>query len=194
MRRPRLPVRAVVLSVFAAFGVAAPAEGADYFLEINGIPGESQDAKQAKSVEVISYAWGVSRPPTTSSTGGSGGKPTLKELTINKRVDVASPTLFRRLAAGQIISSMELIGRKSGATPVIFLRYCFQNVQVTSIEHTGADGAEPAPSEKVTFFYVSVSEQYTRHNADGTIAQTVFAGWNSSTGVLISTYPTTCGF
>jgi type VI secretion system secreted protein Hcp len=194
MRRPRLLVRGAILSVFAAFGVVAPAEGADYFLEINGIPGESQDAKQAKSVDVLSYSWGVSRPPATSSTGGAGGKPTLKELTIHKRVDVASPLLFRRLAAGQTISSMELIGRKSGASPLIFLRYCFQNVQVTSIQQSDATGAGPAPEEDVTFFYVAVSEQYTRQNPDGSIGQTVFAGWNSNTGVLISTYPTTCGF
>ena len=194
MRRPRLLVRGVILSVFAAFGVAAPAEGADYFLEISGIAGETSDAKQAKSVDVLSYTWGVSRPPPLAGGGGGGeGKPDLKELTIRKRVDVASPTLFRRLAAGQVINSMELIGRKPGTTPFIFLRYCFQNVHVTSIEHSDTAGAGAAPLEKLTFFYTAVSQQYFRQNPDGSIGQTVFAGWNATSGTLIGQYPTVCG-
>jgi type VI secretion system secreted protein Hcp len=192
MRRPRLLVRGVILSVFASFGVVAPAEGADYFLEISGIAGETQDAKQAKSIDVVSYTWGVSRPPPLSG-GGSGGKPDLKQLTIRKRVDVASPTLFRRLAAGQTINSMELIGRKPGTTPFIFLRYCFQNVQVTSINHSDSTGGGSVPTEDVTFFYTAFSEQYTQQSPSGGIAQTVFAGWNATSGTLIGQYPTVCG-
>jgi type VI secretion system secreted protein Hcp len=192
MRRPRLLVRSAILAVFAAFGVVAPAEGADYFLEINGIAGETQDAKQAKSVDVISYAWGATAAPPVSG-GGAAGRPQLKELSIQKRVDVASPTLFRRMAAGQTIQSMELIGRKSGGSPLIFLRYCFQNVNVTSINHSDATGSGPAPTENITFFYTSVSEQYTRQNPDGSSGGTVFAGWNATSGQLISGYPTVCG-
>jgi type VI secretion system secreted protein Hcp len=192
MRRPRLLVRSAILSVFAAFGVVAPAEAADYFLEINGIAGETQDAKQAKSVDVLSYQWGVTAAPPVSG-GGAAGRPQLKELTIQKRVDVASPTLFRRLAAGQTIQSMELIGRKSGATQVIFLRYCFQQVHVTSINHSDSTGSGPAPTENITFHYNAVSEQYTRQNPDGSLGGTVFAGWNATSGTLISSYPTVCG-
>src|SRR5688500_9491291 len=111
MRRTRL----IVLSVFAALGVVAPtAEGADYFLEINGIPGETLDARQANSADVLAYSWGATRPAPTGGTGGETGRPAMKELTVTKRVDVASPQLFKRLVAGPTIPSMELIGRKPG--------------------------------------------------------------------------------
>jgi type VI secretion system secreted protein Hcp len=193
MRRFRLLMTSTVASVFAAFGVVASAEAADYFLEINGVPGESQDAKQAKSVDVLSYTWGASRTPTPPGGGGGAARPELKQLTIEKRVDVTSPPLFRRLAAGQVIPHMELIGRKAGAAQQIFLRYCFQQVQVTSIQHSDAAGST-LPTENVSFFYAAVSEQYTRQNPDGSIGQTVFAGWNATSGTLITTYPAPCGF
>jgi type VI protein secretion system component Hcp len=87
---------------------------------------------------------------------------------------------------------MELLSRKGGTSPVVFQRYCFQNVQVTSIKHTGS-GGDDGPHENVSFYYTAVSEQYSRQNADGSIAQTVFAGWNATTGALITAYPTSCG-
>jgi type VI secretion system secreted protein Hcp len=192
MRRFRLLVTSAVASVFAAFGVVASAEAADYFLEINGIPGESTDAKHAKSIDVLSYSWGATRTPTQPG-GGASGRPNLGELHIQKRVDVASPLLFRRLAAGESINSIELIGRKAGATQLDFLRYCFQNVQVTSIQHSDAAGGSAVPSESVSFFYLVFSEQYSRQNPDGSLGGTVFSGWNSTTGKLINAYPANCG-
>jgi type VI secretion system secreted protein Hcp len=174
-----------VASVFAAFGVVAPAEAAvDYFLEVNGVQGESQDAKFAKSIDIESYAWGA-------SNGRKGV--TLQDLSITKRLDLASPPLFQRLVQGTSIPSMELIGRKAGETQQIFLRFCFQDVQVSSVSQGGGTGGDN-PSEHVTFGYTSVSEQYTAGNPDGKTGTTVFAGWNSSTGDLIGTYPNPCGF
>jgi type VI secretion system secreted protein Hcp len=173
-----------VASVFAAFGVVAPAEAAvDYFLEVNGVPGESTDAKQAKSIEILSYSWGA-------SNGKKGVS--LQDLNVTKPVDLASPPLFQRLVQGTSIPSVELIGRKAGEFQQIFLRFCFQDVRVTSVQQSGSVGGD-VPSENVSFAYTSVSEQYTSQNPDGKGGQTVFAGWNSSTGDLIGTYPNPCG-
>ena len=106
---------------------------------------------------------------------------------------MTSPPLFRRLVTGQVIPSVELVGRKPGTNPQVFLRFCFQNVQVTSIQQSDSAGATVPPKESSLFFYGSVSEQYFRQNPDGTIAPGVFAGWNSTNGTLITTYPATCG-
>jgi type VI secretion system secreted protein Hcp len=176
-----------VVSIFAALGVVAPAEAAvDYFLEVNGVPGESTDAKQAKSIDIESFSWGASAN-TDKKAGVS-----LHDLSVTKRVYLASPALFQRLVQGTTISSVELIGRKAGETQLIFLRYCLQDVQVTSQQQSGQSAGDNA-NENVTFRYGSFSQQYTSQNADGKIGQTVFAGWNATTGELIATYPNPCG-
>lgn len=183
MRRLRLLILSVVASVFAAFGVVAPAEAAvDYFLEVNGVPGESQDAKMPDAIDVLSYSWGASAEKNKS--------PRLNDLSIEHLVDVASPPLFQRLVTGTTIPSAELIARKAGESQFIFLRFCFQDVRVTSVQQKGSDDV---PIEQVSFSYGAVSEQYTQQSATGGAGNTVFAGWNATAGALIQTYPASCG-
>jgi type VI secretion system secreted protein Hcp len=177
-----------VVSIFAALGVVAPAEAAvDYFLEIDGVPGESQDAKFLKSVDVESYSWGASASPEKKV----GVR--LQDLSVTKKLDLASPRLFQRLVEGTSIPSMELIGRKAGETQLVFLRMCFQDVHVTSLQQ-GGHGSGDSSTENVTFGYAAVSEQYTSQDAKGGAGASVFAGWNATTGDLIATYPNPCGF
>jgi type VI secretion system secreted protein Hcp len=172
-----------VASVFAAFGVVAPAEAAvDYFLEVQGVPGESQDAGLSNAIDLQSYSWGASAEKSKP--------PRLNELSIEHLVDAASPALFQRLVTGTTIPSAELIARKAGETPFTFLRFCFQDVRVTSVQQKGA---EDVPIEQVSFSYGAVSEQYTQQSATGGAGNTVFAGWNATQGALIQTYPASCG-
>ena len=171
------------MSIFAALGVVAPAEAAvDYFLEVNGVTGESQDAKQAKSIDVQSVSWGAS---------AADKKVNLQNLSVTKFVDLASPQLFQRMVQGTNISSAEVIARKAGETPLIYLRYCLQDVRVASIQQASSGG--DASTENVTFSYGSFSMQYTSQTSDGKAGQTLFAGWNSTTGQLIDPYPNPCG-
>ncbi|HTP90296.1 MAG TPA: type VI secretion system tube protein Hcp [Xanthobacteraceae bacterium] len=46
---------------------------------------------------------GAAHPPTIGSAtgGGGGGKVTIKELSIHKTTDQASPTLFKHAASGK---------------------------------------------------------------------------------------------
>jgi len=188
LRRIRLLVTSAVVSIFAALGVVAPAEAAvDYFLEVNGVPGESHDSKFAKSIDVEAYSWGAS-----ARSEKKGNAVNLQDLSVSKKVDVASPALFQRLVQGTTIPSAELIARKAGESQLVFLRYCFQDVRVTSISHSGS-GGEDSSQENVTFGYAAVSQQYTPQDAKGGGLPSVFAGWNSTTGDLIATYPDPCG-
>jgi type VI secretion system secreted protein Hcp len=186
MRRLRLLVTSAVVSVFAALGIVASAEAAnDYILEINGVQGESGDAKMPNAVTPLSYSWGASH-------AGRNGVPRLGDFSITKRVDFASPQLFQRLVQAQQIPSMELHVRNAGGDQQTFLRYCFQNVVVSSIQHAG-NPADIRPAENVTFRYTAVTERYFRQNPDGSLGTSVFAGWNATTGQLITTYPDPCG-
>ena len=189
MRRIRLLATSAIVSIFAALGVVAPAEAAvDYFLEVNGVPGESHDSKFAKSIDVFSYSWAAS-----ANSDKKGNKVNLSDLNVSKNVDVASPALFQRLVQGTTIPSVELIGRKAGESQLVFLRYCLQDVRVTSIQQSGSTGGDDFSQENVSFAYATFSQQYTPQDAKGSGGPSVFAGWNATTGDLISTYPNPCG-
>ena len=183
MRRLRLVATGVVLSLGTTLGVASPA-AADLFLEVQGVPGESQDAQQRNSIDIRSYSWGAS--------GGGEARPALQELAVVKNVDIASPLLFQRLVTGAQIPSVELIARTAGANPFVYLRLCFQDVTVSSIKQS-AGTAENVSTENASFSYGAVSQQYSAQTPTGGAGQTVFSGWNATTGTLIQTYPASCG-
>jgi type VI secretion system secreted protein Hcp len=188
MSRFRLLAVGVVASVIVVFGLAATANAADYFLEVDGVQGESRDDAEANSIDVLSFSWGA------SAGTDKKGTPRLQDFNFTHRVDAASPVLFQRLVQGTNIPSAELIGRKAGGREqIVFLRWCFQDVKVSSVQQGGSGGSSENPTEQVSFAYGSASQQYTTQRADGSADGTVFAGWNAVQGALITTYPTPCG-
>jgi type VI secretion system secreted protein Hcp len=73
-----------VAAVAAGLAATAPAMADDAFLNIPGVQGDSLDGKHTNEIDVLSWSWGP--------TGGSGGT-VLRNLTITKRVDKASPAI-----------------------------------------------------------------------------------------------------
>src|SRR4051812_1850421 len=66
-----------------------------YFLEIDGIKGESTDAKHPGSMAVDSFSWGATHSAGQSGGGGGAGKVKFHDVSITKSVDKASPLLFQ---------------------------------------------------------------------------------------------------
>src|SRR5438552_3280112 len=44
---------------------------ADYFLKLDGIAGESVDAKHKDEIELVSFSWGVTQQLVTEGSGGA---------------------------------------------------------------------------------------------------------------------------
>jgi len=74
---------------------------ADYFLKINGIPGESQNPRHQGEIEVESFSWSESY---LASAGGTG-KVHMQDLHITKPIDKASPLLMLACASGRHFTS-----------------------------------------------------------------------------------------
>jgi type VI secretion system secreted protein Hcp len=191
MSRSRLVIIGTVVSIVAAFGVAPAAQAAeDYFLAFQtgstgpAIEGETLDAVFAtrKAIEVESFDWSAANPVSIGSAGGGAGtgKVKLNELTVMKRVDSASPALFKRVATGQWFPSMVLSVRRAGAAgaAAVYLTYTFGAVWVTSVSPSG-DGDQMR--ERVTFAYGSLNQSYRRQTAAGTLTSPVDSTWNQIT-------------
>lgn len=130
------------------------AAAVDYFLKIDGIPGESTASGHENEIDLESWSWGVSNASTIgSATGGAGaGKIRHDPLVITKHVDKATPKIFLACANGQHIKSLVLTGRRSEQGD--YLVYTFSNVICVSDKHSGTGGE--LAMEEVSFNYSKV--------------------------------------
>ena len=78
----------------------------DYYLQLDGIKGESTDSKHAGWIECTSVNWSITQPKSaTASTGGghTAERADLSEISFSKLVDLASPILAQMCACGKTI-------------------------------------------------------------------------------------------
>jgi type VI secretion system secreted protein Hcp len=167
--------------------VAAPmAHADDYFLKINNttpgvapISGDQVVGKVNDAIQIKSFDLGTENKTTIgSTTGGAGtGKASFDELTITKDVDATSPLLYKQMAMGQNISSMELIARKTGpnGTAPIYQRYYFNMSFITSQKQSGDN---EGIQETITFAYGAMQMTSVKQTSVGAPPTNVFSSWS----------------
>jgi type VI protein secretion system component Hcp len=165
MPKTRLMLLAAAGAVAASLAAAPIAGAATYYLQLDGLPGESTITTTSPAFPVAtdsglialdSYQWGVEQKLNVGSatTGAGAGKADFTALTVTKDVDSTSPTLFQYLASGKPFGGAELaVARTTPTSPKlqIFQRYCLEQVWVGSITdprpprrpHAGRDGVVP---------------------------------------------------
>ena len=117
----------------------------DYFLKLDGIPGESVDAKHKGEIDVLSWSWGESQPAPPVSGGGAGaGKVSMTDLHVSANLSKASPQLLLACASGTHLKSAVLTGRKAGKAQAEFLTFSLSDVLVSGYQTGGADGGGTA--------------------------------------------------
>jgi type VI secretion system secreted protein Hcp len=152
----------------------------DYFLKIDGIEGESTDAKHTGWLDVDSWSWGESQPQQPPTGGGGGaGKVRFQEFQFTTRVSKASPKLFLACAGGQHIKEAQLVGRKAGKAQQDFLTWTLSDVLVAAYQTGGTEQELPLDSVSLNFSKISVA--YKAQKADGSLDTAVTAGWDSKT-------------
>lgn len=149
----------------------------DFFLKIDGIQGESQDAKHKGEIELLSFSWGETNTGRGGGPGGGGGKVNMEDLAVVMNASRASPPLFLACASGQHIKSAVLIGRKAGKDQQEFLKYTFTDLVVSSYE-TGASHDVVTVTDQVAFNFGRIEVEYRPQKPDGTLDAPVKAGWD----------------
>jgi len=152
---------------------------ADYFLKINGIPGESQDHKHKDEIHVNSWSWGESNSGTHSAGGGGGaGKVSMQDFHFTMFVNKATPKLLLACAKGEHIKDATLTCRKAGKEPQPFLVYKFYDLLISSYQTGGSDGSNTVPMESVSFNYSKIEVTYKEQKPDGSLGGAVEAKYN----------------
>lgn len=150
---------------------------ADYFLKIDGIAGESNDAKHKGEIELVSFHWGVTQSGTASAGGGAGaGKAQFQDFGFVQRTQKSSPQLMLACVTGQHLKSATLTARTTGKQPFEFLTIRLSDVLVTSFQEAAHDAERPF--EEVALDYARIEVVYHPQSAAGKPAGDVKAGWD----------------
>jgi type VI secretion system secreted protein Hcp len=150
----------------------------DYFLRVDGIQGESADAKHKGEIDVLSWSWGETQPiPPAGGGGGGAGKVEMSDLTVVARVSKASPHLLLACASGKHFKSAVLTGRKAGKGQADYLTFSLSDVLVSSYQ-TGGSASDEPPMDSVALSFGRIQVEYKEQKADGSLGDSVKVGWD----------------
>lgn len=151
----------------------------DYFLKIDGIPGESQDAKHKDEIQIESWSWGESQAGSGGYGGGGGaGKVSMQDFHFVMKVNKSSPKLLLACANGEHIKSANLVCRKAGKEQQEFLKYKFSDLLISSYQTGGSGGSDVIPMDQISFNFAKIEVEYYTQKPDGGVVLGAKAGYD----------------
>jgi type VI secretion system secreted protein Hcp len=150
----------------------------DYFLNIDGIPGESTDDKHKSEIDVLSWSWGETNAGTHSSGGGGGaGKVSMQDFNFTMRANTATPKLMLACATGQHIKKAVLTCRRAGTEQQEYLSIEMSDLLVSSYQTGGSQG-DVVPVDQISLNFSKLVMDYKPQKEDGTLGSPVKAGYD----------------
>ena len=149
----------------------------DMFLKLDGIDGESTDAKHKSEIDIESFSFGATHPGSTGGTGSGAGKVSMQDFSFTTQVNKASPKLFLACASCQHIKTALLTVRRAGGQQQDFLKITLSDVTVSGY-HQGAAEAPDTPRDQASLNFSKIQVSYSGQRPDGTPDVPVTAGWD----------------
>ena len=151
----------------------------DYFLRIDGVPGESIDDKHKGEIDIEAWSWGETNAPPPGGVGGGAGagKVQVQDFNFTSKISKASPALLPACASGKHLKSAVLTARKSGKPQAEFLTFSLSDVLVSSYQ-TGGSESEVVPTDLFALNFSKIQVEYKVQKADGSLGTSLKAGWD----------------
>lgn len=153
----------------------------DAFLKIDGVDGESTDAKHRGEINVINWSFGESQSGAgTRSTGvpRTAERANFQDFKFTMRTNKASPKLFQNCAEGKHLKEALLTVRRAGKEQQDFLQVWLSEVMVSSFVNLGSSGTTTEPVEEIMLNFAKIKISYKPQKADGTLGSPEVAGWD----------------
>jgi type VI secretion system secreted protein Hcp len=169
----------------------------DAFLKLDGIKGESADAKHKGELDIESFSWGLSQQGVSGTGGGGGaGKVQVHDIHFTKKTDASSPLLMLNCANGAHIKEANFVVRKAGGEQLEYLKIKLTDILVSSYKPHGQEGnsdgpatittranapasADSLPSEQFSLNFSKIEYSYQPQGADGKAqGGPIVAGWD----------------
>jgi len=152
----------------------------DAFLKLDGIKGESADAKHKGEIDIMSFSWGAAQRGTSATGGGGGaGKVHFNDIDFIKKTDASSPLLMVNCASGAHIKEANFTVRKAGGEQLEYLKIKLTDVLISSYKEHGSIGGGDIPTESLSLNFSKVEYSYQPQGADGKAqGGPILAGWD----------------
>ena len=147
-------------------GIASTPE---YFLKIDGIPGESTDDKHKGEIDILSFSWGETQPASI------GGKVSMQDFHFVMKYNKASPKLFLGCASGRHFPKAILTLRKAGGGQE-YLNWKLTDVVCSAYQTAGTNPNVPTDMFDLSFSKIEV--EYKAQKPDGTLEAPINDGWD----------------
>jgi type VI secretion system secreted protein Hcp len=158
----------------------------DYFLKIEGIEGESEDAKHKSEIDLESFSWGLTQSGSMAYGGGGGaGKASFQDFHFVMKVSKASPKLFLAAASGQHIPKATLTCRRAGTDQQEYLIVTMSDLLVSSFQAGGSGNSDVLPVDQISLNFAKIEVSYAPQDAKGSLGAPVKAGWNLKENVKV---------
>jgi type VI secretion system secreted protein Hcp len=145
----------------------------DIFLKVEGIEGESLDAKHKNEIQIGNYSFGAVNAGTGGTNLGSGaGKVSVHDIHCTKEVDKASPNLFISCCSGKHHPTAVITVRKSGEKPQDYMTITLSEVFLSAYS-TSASEEGGIPMENFSLNFSKIKYDYKPQVADGTLGPVV---------------------
>lgn len=150
----------------------------DYFLKLQGIDGESTDAKHAGEIEVLSWSFGATQAGSFGAgSGGGAGKVQMQDFHFVMKINKASPKLMLACATGEHIKSAKLTCRKAGGDQQEYMSMTLSDALVSSYQ-TGGSAGDAIPTDQFSLNFSKIEYEYKPQKQDGTLDSPVKTGYD----------------
>jgi len=151
----------------------------DFFLKIDGIAGESQDAIHKGEIQLESFSWGTSQSGTSGYGGGAGaGKVQMQDFNFLMKHSKASPKLMLACASGEHIRKAVLTARKAGGQQQEYMQIILSDVLVSSYGTTAHTSGDEIPIDQISLNISKVEYEYKAQKSDGTLGGAIKTGYD----------------
>lgn len=178
----------MLATVAAATALTIPsAAAADATLTIT----MKQGAK-ADSMPIEAWEFGGHLLKTGQVDNRDEYRPVLNEVKVTKALDPNTPKLFELFVTRAAAPSASLaVTRTFGRTAKTYMKYCFGDVSISSIDDRSAGSRDPV--ETIGFNYGWVTLSYTPLTSSGSSLTPFRFGWNAITmGALSGSVTSGC--
>ena len=148
------------------------------FLKVDGADGESANAKHKNWIDVESFHWGADSAVVDARRRGRRGwegefsRPHDHLRTWTSRIRRCSVNC----SSGKHISKVQIAGAKAGGEEVEYFKITMEDVLVTSVDVSGANGAQVTVN--YSFQAAKVKSEYSVQDKAGTKGATSEFGWD----------------
>ena len=151
----------------------------DYFLKLEGVPGESGDSKHKGEIDLESWSWGETQSGTHAGGGGGGaGKVSMQDFHFVMKMNKASPILFLKCAGGDHIPKAVLTCRKAGGQQQEYLLITMSDLLVSSYQTGGSAHGDVVPTDQISLNFTKIEIDYKEQDSKGQLMGATKAGWN----------------